>query len=176
MYKLAVTVAFVVGGAVASAHAAPAKTPAGTIKRAFACVKNPTCTGADIFTGKALREWNQMRPRLGKQIKISDAKLVAQLPVKLSPSKRRRWNAAATELAKRGYSKRALLRLGHGQAIVRIGPHSAIALLSMRMDMGSGSRQEYLLFSMVKQGVGWHIAFIEDSPSQHVRFWKKRRP
>jgi|GEM_PF-6968453 len=172
MNELVVTVAFVVGGAVASAHAAPAKTPAGTIKRAFACVKNPTCTGADIFTGKALREWNQMRPRLGKQIKITGAKL----PVKLSPSKRRRWNAAATELAKRGYSKRALLRLGQGQAIVRIGPHSAIALLSMRMDMGSGSRQEYLLFSMVKQRVGWRIAFIEDSPSQHVRFWKKRTP
>lgn len=172
--KLAFAVALVTVAA-ATAHAAPAKTPKGAATRAFACLKT-RCNGAGVFTDKALKEWGEIRALLGTKLVFKNVRLIATLPGTVSSRMHKRWKRAIDELAQRGYSKAALLRLGAGRGVVRIGPNSAMALVGMQITAGKRSRDEYVMFSIVKQGTGWLIAFIEDSPRKHVRFWKKRRP
>jgi len=175
MFRLFI-VAAVVAGTSAIASAAPAKTPTGAAHRFFACAQASQCVGPQVFMGKALKEWKQIQPMLHK-VQITNTALVANINDPKGAAKwRRKWSSAASEIAKSGYNLAELKKLGMGQAVVRIGPKVAIALMIIEMKMGKKERKEHLLLTMFRKSDGWRITFIEDSPSRHVRYLKRNKP
>jgi outer membrane protein OmpA-like peptidoglycan-associated protein len=161
----------------------PMSTP---INRFFACLTGQRCNPKKVFFGaRAHKKWSAIKQKIGrhKRLQVRFLAKVADYEGKNArPETRRkirrqwdkRWGRAVQKLARAGFVKKKLAKLGRGRGWVKANATTVVALVQVRYKMLGHTRTDLAMMVLIKKRAGWRLAFWDDQPKDIVRFlWRR---